>query len=94
MVCLLAYIQYPHSCFQLHVFFEIPDMEKQNMTLESQTILQKTILKNVLGGISRSTLLRLINSGKFPKPRKLGRLNVWAYEDVQKWLDDRKKGDA
>lgn len=60
--------------------------------LDSQLIRQQTILKEVLGGVSRSTLDRLIKCGKFPKPMKMGRLNVWKSSDIQAWLDAQKSG--
>lgn len=62
------------------------------MMLDSQLIRQQAILKEVLGGVSRSTLDRLIKRGKFPKPMKMGRLNVWKSSDVQAWLDAQKSG--
>ena len=38
-------------------------------------------------GISKSTLYRLIDTGHFPKPFKLGlRLNAWRVETIETWL--------
>lgn len=62
------------------------------MMLDSQLIRQTAILKDVLGGVSRSTLDRMIQRGQFPKPLKIGRLNVWKSTDIQAWLDSQKMG--
>ena len=40
--------------------------------------------------LSRSTIYRLIQAGKFPKPIKLTeRASGWRYEAVDQWLNDR-----
>lgn len=45
-------------------------------------------------GISKSTLYRLIEAGKFPAPFKLGeRLNAWRVETIETWLE-AKGGEA
>jgi predicted DNA-binding transcriptional regulator AlpA len=37
--------------------------------------------------LSRSTLLRLINSSNFPKPIRLTqRIHVWNQDDIDAWL--------
>ena len=37
-------------------------------------------------GMSRSQIYRLIQSGEFPKPVKLGlRVSVWPDNDIQAW---------
>lgn len=41
-------------------------------------------------GISKSTLYRLIDAGKFPAPFKLGeRLNAWRVETIEAWLNEQ-----
>lgn len=40
--------------------------------------------------LSRSTIYRLIQAGKFPRPIKLTeRASGWRYEAVEEWLRDR-----
>ena len=40
--------------------------------------------------LSRSTIYRLIQAGKFPKPIKLTeRASGWRYEAVEEWLNAR-----
>lgn len=37
---------------------------------------------------SKSTLWRMVNEGKFPKPIKLGaRVTAWRCEDVHEWIN-------
>lgn len=41
-------------------------------------------------GISKSTLYRLIDAGKFPAPFKLGeRINAWRVETIEAWLNEQ-----
>ena len=41
-------------------------------------------------GISKSTLYRLIDAGKFPAPFKLGeRINAWRVETIEVWLNEQ-----
>lgn len=35
----------------------------------------------------RQTIWRKVKAGTFPKPRKLGTLNVWPEDEIQAWLD-------
>jgi len=37
--------------------------------------------------VSRATLYRMINSGKFPKPTKLGRISVWQEAKIAEWFE-------
>ena len=40
--------------------------------------------------ISRTTLYRLMETGEFPRPIKLGqRARAWRVEEVTNWLDTR-----
>jgi len=40
--------------------------------------------------IRSSTLWRWVNSGKFPRPVRLGeRVTAWRCEDVQRWCDSQ-----
>lgn len=42
-------------------------------------------------GVSRSTLYRLVQDGKFPKPISVGtgRAVAWLESDIDKWIDTR-----
>lgn len=41
--------------------------------------------------ISHSTVWRMVASGAFPKPFKLGpRVTVWRWSEVEAWLDGRR----
>jgi predicted DNA-binding transcriptional regulator AlpA len=43
-----------------------------------------------LGGISKNTLRRWVDAGKFPRPVELSvRVHAWRVEDVQRWLAER-----
>lgn len=43
-----------------------------------------------LTGMSRSTILRMVDSGDFPKPIKLHlRANAWVDSEVQDWIASR-----
>lgn len=35
--------------------------------------------------VSKATLYRYINEGKFPQPRKIGRTSIWTEEDLNSW---------
>lgn len=38
--------------------------------------------------ISKSTLWRMVNDGRFPKPIKLGpRITAWRCEEVHEWIN-------
>jgi predicted DNA-binding transcriptional regulator AlpA len=39
-----------------------------------------------LTGIPRSTLYSLIQRGRFPKPQKVGRLALWKWSEVERFL--------
>ena len=41
--------------------------------------------------LSRVTVYRLIKSGEFPAPVKIGRVNLWRYVDLRRWLESRPK---
>lgn len=47
----------------------------------------------LLTGLSRSTIYRLVQEGKFPRPIKLGeRASGWKQSDLEAWLESRVKG--
>lgn len=39
--------------------------------------------------VSRSTLLRLIGRGEFPRPTKIGKDNFWLEQEVEQWIAKR-----
>jgi len=44
-------------------------------------------------GVSKETIYFWIRKNQFPKPIKLGeRASGWLKEDVEKWLENKKKG--
>ena len=48
-----------------------------------------------LTGISRTSLWRLIKSGDFPAPFRLGpRMNAWHEHEIYDWLNSRRKNQA
>lgn len=44
--------------------------------------------------VSRSTLLRLIARGEFPRPRKIGGNNFWLEREVDDWIAKKFGGAA
>ena len=47
-------------------------------------------VREILGGISRTTLWRWIKLGYFPKPRKVGPRKGWLLSDVNSWVLSRR----
>ena len=45
-------------------------------------------------GLSRSTIYKLINAGKFPRPMKLGgKINGWRGKDISNWIESQRADD-
>ncbi len=62
---------------------------------EGQRTIQTTdeVLKRIQ--VSRPTLYRLLSSGLFPRPFKIGfRKNGWLKGDIDAWIDSRAEGVA
>jgi predicted DNA-binding transcriptional regulator AlpA len=38
---------------------------------------------------SRPYIYRLVAEGRFPKPKKIGRKNIWMHSTVLNWLRDQ-----
>lgn len=58
-----------------------------NATAPEKLIYRQPEVLAILG-IAKTTLWRMVNSGSFPKPIKLGeRVNGWKVETVKAWLD-------
>jgi len=45
-------------------------------------------------GVSRSTIYRLIKENKFPRPLKIGKISLWAKEDIERWLKELREGSS
>ena len=41
-----------------------------------------------LTGLPRSTLYDQIRKGKFPKPQKKGRISLWRFSEVERYISD------
>jgi prophage regulatory protein len=60
--------------------------------MNAQATLNKAIYRQpevlFLLGVSKTTLWRMVNDGKFPPPLKIGqRANGWKVTTVQEWLN-------
>ena len=72
--------------------FNLPKI--RNLNLHTGEIIMQKIyrLKNVIEvtGMSRSTIYRLMEQGKFPKPIKLSqRIIGFLEEDIDQWIQER-----
>ena len=57
-------------------------------------LLREQGVRNVLGGVGRTTLWRWIREGRFPKPVRLGANCVaWRSDEVEAWLASRPRYD-
>lgn len=45
----------------------------------------------MLVGLCKSTVYNLTHAGEFPPYYKQGRVSLWRSDDVQAWMDSRKK---
>ena len=64
-------------------------MSKNTDTIDR--IIRKPELKQAVS-LSTSTIQRLVQAGKFPKPIKLGANSVgWKMSEVQEWIDSRER---
>jgi predicted DNA-binding transcriptional regulator AlpA len=44
-----------------------------------------------LTGKPRSTLYYLIQKGRFPKPQKRGRISLWRFSEVDRYISDPRR---
>lgn len=59
----------------------------QMQTLDSPVVLlAMPALRQVVGGVSRTTIYELIASGGFPKPVKIGHNSRWIASEVYAWV--------
>jgi prophage regulatory protein len=57
----------------------------------SESLIRLPALRTKLG-LSRSTIYRLVDSGKFPAPIKLSPQTIaWVESEVETWLEARRK---
>ena len=54
---------------------------------ESRLIRLPEVLARV--GVGRSKLYQLLKIGKFPAPRKIGKVSAWRSDDVDAWIDQQ-----
>lgn len=43
----------------------------------------------ILSGMKRSTIYLHVHQGRFPPPRKVGRLSLWSHSELQDWIASR-----
>ena len=59
-------------------------------TGDRKLIRARQLREQYLGGVSKNTLRRWVDDGKFPRPVALSdRIHAWRIEDVQRWLSAR-----
>jgi len=44
-----------------------------------------------LTGLPRSTLYYRIQKGRFPRPQKKGRISLWRFSEVDRYISDSRK---
>ena len=44
-----------------------------------------------LTGLPRSTLYYQIQKGRFPKPQKKGRISLWRFSEVERYISDLRR---
>jgi predicted DNA-binding transcriptional regulator AlpA len=44
-----------------------------------------------LTGLPRSTLYYLIQKGRFPRPQKKGRISLWRFSEVDRYISDPRR---
>ncbi len=51
------------------------------------SLIDAQVVKQRLGGISDSTLWRLMRSGEIPAPRKIGARNFWRESEISAFVE-------
>jgi len=68
-------------------------MKKGGEAMELEVYRMRELTK--LLKVSKETVYLWIRKNKFPKPLKLGaRTSVWLKEDIEKWLEEKKKEES
>ena len=62
--------------------------------LEGGFLKEKDILAPGVIPVSRSTWYRGVDAGVFPKPLKLGRVNIWSVESINEVIRRIKSGEV
>ena len=63
------------------------------MNPDEKLVRVKDVLQ--ITGMSRSTIWRLVNSGDFPQPFRLGpRMNAWHEREIHDWIKSRRENQA
>lgn len=57
------------------------------MNTEKQFIRLNQVIN--LTGLSRASIYNYIQENRFPKPAKFGKNSLWAYHEIQNWINDR-----
>lgn len=49
-------------------------------------------LQTRIGGLSRTTIWRMVRKGEFPAPRRVGGRALWSDADVTAWIEQTAQG--
>lgn len=61
--------------------------------VEKELLLRLTDVQAVVGGVSRATIYRWVDNGKFPAPLKpSGGVNLWKRSDIDRWIASLEQG--
>ena len=61
--------------------------------VEQERLLRLTDVQSVVGGVSRATIYRWVDNGKFPAPLKpSGGVNLWKRSDIDTWIASLEQG--
>jgi prophage regulatory protein len=61
--------------------------------VENESLLRLTDVQSVVGGVSRATIYRWVDNGKFPAPLKpSGGVNLWKRSDIDRWIASLEQG--
>jgi len=63
--------------------------------LKTRLLIRKSEVMEMLGGVSVSTIARMIDTGRLPKPIMLSkRLPVWKRHDIEELVNNLEAGDS
>ncbi|MEM9341411.1 MAG: transcriptional regulator [Pseudomonadota bacterium] len=71
-------------------------MTHSEQTPDEKRLIQPDEVRNRLGGISPSTLDRMVRDPRsnFPKPYRIGRLRFWRQGELDAWVDQQQEAEA
>lgn len=55
--------------------------------MNTRIIFIRTVMQ--LTGLSRQTIWRYVNAGKFPPPKKIDNRNAWTEQKINTWIDEQ-----